>query len=56
MVFLAMQLLIAALLLRKLVPISFFKAVILIGFLQLFLICISRAFPFFAAEGFIKLW
>lgn len=43
---LAMQLLMAAVLLKKLVPISFFKAVILIGFLQLILICISRAFAF----------
>jgi len=44
---LAMQLLMAAVLLKKLVPISFFKAVILIGFLQLILICISRASSFF---------
>ncbi len=43
---LAMQLLMAAALLEKLVPMSFFRALILIGFLQFILIYISRAFAF----------
>ena len=43
---LAMQLLMAAALLKKLVPMSIFRAVILIGFLQFILIYISRAFAF----------
>ena len=43
---LVMQLLMAAALLKKLVPTSFLGAVILIGFLQLILLCISRDFAF----------
>ena len=43
---LAIQLLMAAVLLKKLVPMSFLGSVILIGSLQLFLICISRVFAF----------
>ena len=43
---LAMQLLMAAALLEKLVPMSFFRALILIGFLQFILIYISLAFAF----------
>lgn len=43
---LAIQLLMAAVLLKKLVPMSFLGSAILIGSLQLFLICISRAFAF----------
>ena len=43
---LVLQLLMAAAILRKLVPISFFRAVILIGFLQLILLYISHDFAF----------